>query len=113
MTHRSIVLQELRSPQMSQHISAQLTVEGNLVIEGQDLGAGVESFWGKGHREYEWYITVRAAHIPQLIAILGGMNGDDVLSLLEKRYAEDEKYASISFLKEQGVPVEFWSRVGD
>ena len=86
---------------------------GDLHIEGHDLGSGVGDVFGGGMREYEWVLTVRAAYLQRMISVLGGHEGDDVLLLLAARCAEDQRYASKSFLEEQGVPVEFWNRVGD
>lgn len=113
MKSETIVIREEHSGKGSRYLSARITENGDLSIEGQDLGPGVEEFWGAGFREYEWIITVRAAHFPQLIAALGGMDGDNPLSLLAARCSEDERYASKSFLEDRGVPIEFWSRVGE
>jgi hypothetical protein len=113
MKSRTVVLREERSPKGSRSLLARIGKSGDLRIEGQDLGSSVEEFWGVGLREYEWTITVRAAQLQQLIAALGGIDGDDVLSLLAARCSENERYASKDFLEERGVPVEFWSRVGE
>ena len=113
MKSETITLREQCSGKDSRHLWARITEDGDLIIEGQDFGPSVEEFWGAGLSEYEWDITVRAPHIPKLITALGGKDGDNVLSLLAARCSENDKYASKSFLEEHGVPVEFWSRVGD
>ena len=113
MTSRSIVLQEERSGGSSVNLWASISENGDMVIEGQDLGRIVSEFWGSSFSEYEWIIKVEAADIPRLIAVLGGTEGEDTLSLLAQRYAEDSKYASKSYLEERGVTINFWSRVGD
>lgn len=97
----------------SWHLQARVSENGDLIIEGQDLGHCVEQFWGTGYTEYEWEITVRAVHIPKLIVALGGKDGDNVLLLLAARYKDDNRYADKGFFEEQSVPIEFWSRVGD
>ena len=108
-----VVLREEHSGNDSRYLRAHLTEKGDLSIEGHDLGPSVEKFWGGGLDEYEWDITVRAADFPRLIAALGGTGRDDVLSLLAARCSESERYASRGFLEQQGIPIEFWSGVGD
>ncbi len=109
----AITLREDHTGHDVRRLWARVDANGDLLIEGQDLGPGVASFWGAGSSEYEWIITVRAPHIPSLVAALGGRSGDDVLSLLAGRFRDDDRCASKSFLEERGVPIEFWSRVGD
>lgn len=109
----SITLRAEHSDKNVRQLWARVAANGDLIIEGQDLGPGVEAFWGAGSSEYEWTITVRAPHVPSLIAALGGGSGDDVLSLLAGRFRDDDRCVSKSFLEERGVPIEFWSRVGD
>lgn len=109
---RAIVLREERSATGSYHLRACLRDDGGLVIEGQDLGAAPEAFWGSA--EYEWTLTVAPEQVPGLVAALGGTPGeDDPLELLAARFRDDERYASRSFLEEAGVAFAFWSRVGD
>lgn len=111
MADRYITLHESESGKNYHRLDARLSAEGDVVIEGQDLGEIVEAFWG--YPEYEWDITIRAANVPLLVAALSGVAGDDVLSLLAARCAVDERAASKTFLEERGVPIEFWSRAGD
>ena len=112
MDSSSVVLMSERSERSSRHLGARLTEKGDLIIEGQDLGTGVERFWGDGLSEYEWTIIVRAAHVPQLFPALAGTRGEDILSLLKARYSEDKRYASKTFLDGCAIPNEFWNRVG-
>lgn len=110
---RRIVLQKERRAADSRNLWASLGENGDLIIEGQDLGPEVERFWGAGMSEYEWAITVRSAKVPRLVSALGGEEGDDVLTLLADRYRENPRSATQTFLDEQGIPNEVWSRVGD
>ncbi len=103
------VLRDVRDDQGTRYLAASLTAEGDLVIEGQDLGRGVEQFYGV--REYEWSWTVRAPDIPALLSALG--TSSDVLSALSARFS-DERAAEIkSFLDAHEIPHETWSRLGD
>ncbi len=113
MKTATITLRDEHSGRDSRLLWARLTADGDLVIEGHDVGPGVEGFWGDGLLEYEWILTVRASNVPRLIAAFGGRDGDPVLPLLSARFAADDQCASKQFLDDQGVPLEFWSRVGD
>lgn len=108
MTDRRVVLRSQRDADGSRHLEARLTTGGDLVVEGHDLGPGVERAFGAGHTEYEWCHTVRAEHVPELVAVLGGAG--DVLALLEARGAES---LARSLPPTGPVPAGFWSRVGD
>ena len=89
MKSRIVVLREERSREGSRHLAASVTKAGDLNIKGHDLGPGVEKAFGEGLTEYEWTITVRKDHVPNLIAALGGNKRDNVLTLLAARFAED------------------------
>lgn len=82
--------------------------DGSVVIEGQDLGAGARQFWGAG--EYEWVMVVPPNNVPALAQALGGRPSDEVLDLLGQVHGYR---AWRSWLDDQGIPYEFWSRVGD
>jgi hypothetical protein len=92
---------------------AVLTPDGDLRIEGQDLGPAVAEIFGEGLTEYEWDVVVRAANLPRAVVALGGAPGDDVLALLAQRYSGFEASNIEQRLDEAGVPSEFWSRIGD
>ena len=113
MTLSTVVLRNESSASGTQHLSARIDENGDLRIDGQDLGSGVGQFWGEGASEYEWCLTVQAAEIPRVIVALGGAKGDDVLALLAARFTEDELCATEEFFEEQKIPTEFFSRVGD
>ena len=92
---------------------AVLTEAGDLRIEGQDLGPGVEEIFGEGKSEYEWDVVVRASDVPSAIVALGGAPGDDVLTLLSRRYSGFDASEIEPRLKASGVPIQFWNRIGD
>lgn len=88
------------------------TSDGGLSIEGQDLGPEVERYWGSS--EYEWVIVIAPEHVAGYVRRLGGdPERDDPLTVVERRYREDSGCVTKSFLDEEGIPCEFWSRVGD
>lgn len=112
MTDRLIILRDERNEDGSHHLRGRLRDDGSLVIEGHDLGAIPQRFWGSD--EYEWTITLDRAAVARLIEVLEGAPGQhDPLTILEQRFHEDERYASRAFLEEHGIPFKFWSRVGE
>lgn len=88
-----------------------LTDEGDLLVEGQDLGPGVELFFGA--QEYEFARTVRAADVPALRRALHLDDEDDLLAALLERYDGKGTSELEQLIQDAGVPSQFWSRVGD
>jgi len=84
---------------------------GDLVIEGQDLGRSVREWWGGS--EYEWDITIQAADVPAYVRCLGGRPEDDVLDLVQACFQRDPTCVQKGFLQEHGISLLFWSRVGE
>lgn len=110
---REVVLRSVRDGRDVRHLSASITAAGDLLIEGQDLGPGVEAFFGAGMTEYEWTRTVGRADLPALLASLGATPGEDVLDVLARRFSGDDAAGLDAALERSGVPVARWSRTGD
>jgi hypothetical protein len=55
--------------------------------------------------EYEWYQTILAVHLPQLVQTLGGQPGEPILSVLE-RYRGESSYDFERLLRASGIPVD-------
>ena len=55
---RSVTLVDSRSERVSVCLRAAITEEGDLQLEGQDVGSLVQEFWGDF--DYEYWITVPA-----------------------------------------------------
>ncbi len=102
-------MRQQRTATDSRHLSAALSESGDLLVEGQDIGASVRLMLGGG--EYEWSHTVGAAHLPALKAALGV--DSDVLAALRARFEGDKTFSFESFLKLHAIPYSFWSRTGD
>ena len=105
MTKKSVVLRNASN----RHLEASIRANGDLVIEGQDLGAEVESFFG--FSEYEWVWTVSAANCDGLLLALGART--DLLSALGERFSGERAADLQSFLESEGIEYTAWSRVGD
>lgn len=91
------------------HLDATVTAKGDVCIEGQDVGDEVERLLGA--REYEWAWTIRAQHVPALLAALNATDG--VIAALKRRFSDDQAAGLKSFLDEHDIPHESWSRMGD
>lgn len=110
---RQVVLRQTRDRDGSRHLGACLEPGGDLLMEGQDLGDGVEAHFGAGCREYEWCWTVRAADLPALLDALEQPPGTDPLVALAGRFSGERAAGLKAFLEQHEIPHETWSRVGD
>ena len=106
-----VILRDVKDALGSRYLAAFLTVEGDVVIEGQDVGDGVEQVFGDGIREYEWTYTIHAAHIPTLRQALAASG--DVLAALRERFSGDDAASLKQFLEDRDIPHDVWTRLGD
>jgi hypothetical protein len=113
MPTASIVLRDRHDRDGSRFLGASRRPDGAIVIEGHDLGPGVEEAWGEGLREYEWTWTIAPDAIPAMVAALGGGEDDAPLAVLAAWAKRHPGSDPGGHLREAGVPVGFWSRVGD
>jgi len=110
---RAITLRSTCDQDGSRHLWARLKENGDLIIEGQDIGPGVSKCFGPGITEYEWSWIIYKANISQLAKALGGGKADDILELLAKRFSVESAGELQNFLNEHHIPNEFWCRHGD
>lgn len=111
MTTKSVVLRDSRDESGSRFLEATLSADGTLTINGQDLGRGVEEFFGEGDFEYEWTWTIAPKDVTHLMSALE--SGDDVLAALAKRFSGDAAAGLQPFLEENEIPYDAWTRTGD
>ena len=104
----SVVLRDTRDAGGSRHLKASIKPNGDLVIEGQDLGPAVEEFFGV--MEYEWAWTITAKDCERLRAALGTA---DLLTALAERFPGENAADLQEFLESEGIPYEVWTRLGD
>ncbi|MBI5596380.1 MAG: hypothetical protein HY928_09865 [Elusimicrobia bacterium] len=102
---RKVVLREERDGSDSRHLWAYLDDEGDLHIDGQDLGPGTAPVSPDG--EYEWHQTIRKKDLHRLMLLLGGAAGDDLLDLLGKNWSGPRSGDLEKLLRESGIPTEF------
>lgn len=107
-----VVLRDVRDERGTRHLAARRREDGGIVIEGHDLGRGVDVL-GPGLSEYEWVWTIAPDAVPAAVAALGGQASDDLLQLLRTWSIDHGGIDPGSHLKDSGVPVGFWSHAGD
>ena len=108
-----VVLRNLRDDRGTRHLSASRDPDGRIRIEGHDLGRGVEDAFGDGLGEYEWSWVIEPEAVPAAIAAFDGQDGDDPLKLLVAWSATHGSADPGSHLRDAGVPISFWNRIGD
>lgn len=108
-----VVLRDTRDHEGTRHLSASRDPGGGIRIDGQDLGTRVERAFGAGLSEYEWSWIVEPDAVPAAITALGGRPGDDPLNLLAAWFAAHGGIDPGIHLRDVGVPIAFWNRIGD
>ena len=108
----TVQLFQSRDDRGTRSIWVTLVADGRLRIEGQDLGKSV-AVVGEGLTEYEWDWTVAAADVPRISELLGGPAGADPIASLRRWTTESNGRDPGQHLKDAGLELEFWSRVGD
>ena len=105
--HRTVTLREEDDGEDSRLLTASITPDGDLAVEGHDGGPATAVVSSTG--EYEWVSTVAAADLGRLVALLGGPTGADLLDVLEQSYTGAGSYDLERILRESDLPVERWT----
>lgn len=105
---RKVRLRDEHVRGIRRYLEAYQDNQGNLHIDGQDLGPGA----GLGDDdEYEWFKTVRAEDVTTLLVLLGGgPEDDDVLDLLAARYTGAGSYELEKALRDSDIRVQIHVR---
>jgi hypothetical protein len=106
---QKVILRSERTTTDSRYLSASFNPDGDLVIEGQDIGDEVRRCFDCS--EYEWIWTIRALSVVTLKHALG--NPGDLLHCLQQKFSGNNAANIGSFLSEHGITYEAWSRTGD
>lgn len=106
---RQVTLRDERSGPDSRHLWAYLDDDGNLHVDGQDLGPGTAPVSTDG--EYEWFKKISAHDLPKLLALLGAPPDADVLDVLALHWSGDKAGDLESLIRKSGIKVEtsVWS----
>ena len=93
----------------SRHLRAHLDPEGNLHIDGHDLGPKTAIVSSDG--EYEWFQTINKSELPKLIGLLGGKPEDDILDVLQENWTGQRVADLEALLLESDIEVKrfVWS----
>jgi hypothetical protein len=86
----------------SRFLDAYLDDEGDLHIDGQDLGPATAPVSSDG--EYEWFKVVGKRDLPRLKALLGARPEEAILDVLG-RFTGTDSYELEQVLRESGIPV--------
>ncbi len=100
-----VILRSEESGNDRRSLWAHLDTDGNLHIDGQDLGPATAPVSADG--EYEWFQTVRRDDIPQLLEALGAPRDTrELLAFLKTNFSGDKSHELERILRESDVPVE-------
>lgn len=91
---KKINLIETKSQRISVYLSARIDDNGDLILEGQDLGELVQDQFDKD--DYEYSLTIRAEYKDTIL-----------LNLIKEKFADDSQFKD--WLDEKRIPSEFWS----
>ncbi len=86
------------------HLWASLDDDGNLHLDGQDLGPVTRPVSPDG--EYEYVTTIAAVDVPRFVELAGGTPGHDVLRLLADRWSGPASFELERMLRASDIPVE-------
>lgn len=105
MTNRCVTLRSESHGANQRTLEAFLDVDGNLRIDGQDLGPGTGPLGADG--ELEWFQCIRAADLPALRAVLGIDADADFLDALEGSWTGSTLSRKLELLiRESGILTE-------
>ena len=82
-------------------LQAILEDNGDFTIYGCDRGPKNAD----GDRiEYIWELTVKALRVPELVRLLGGADGNDLLEIIERDWKPVEGEGLEKKIRENGIP---------
>lgn len=105
-----ILLFEYRNSSISITIEAYFSENGDLHVQGYDIGKTVEEVWGDSDYEYE--LTVHQSELPKFWSSLNfqGSDPEYLLYQLGQRFTGNTSYSEImDYLQEHQIPFESFS----
>jgi hypothetical protein len=109
---RTVLLFQSKDDRGTRSIWVTMLADGRLKIEGQDLGASV-SFFAEDLTEYEWDWIVAAADVSRISTILGRSPDADPIASLRSWASAANGRDPGQQLKDAGLELDFWSRIGE
>ena len=105
---RSVTMRVDRRVDLVSYLDAKVNRDGDLVLEGQDIGEHVERMLGSD--EYEYVTTYRRADLPMVLEALGEEPGTDMMEAIVARWCGTaESFEFERRLTEADIPHERWS----
>jgi len=101
---RHVTLRREQDGPDRRHLVAYLDTDGNLRIDGQDLGPKTAPVSASG--EYEFFQKVRAADLPRLCVLLGAAPSADILEVLEHDWSGARSYDLEKVLRHSDLEIE-------
>jgi hypothetical protein len=105
----TLILTDVRDEDGTMWRAVHLTTGGELIIEGHDLGPGVERVFGCS--EYEFERSLSTTETSGLRELLGLSADDDLLAVIGQRFEFTPDLET--FLKEHEIEGRFSNRIGD
>ena len=105
----TLVMQDVSDADGTMWRAVHLSASNELVIEGHDLGRGVERVFGSG--EYEFQRALSSNETSELRKLLGLSGDKDLLAAIAERF--DSTRDLEAFLKAHDLEGKFWNRIGD
>lgn len=105
-----VLLFSINRPDIRVTVEAYFDHRGSLIVEGYDIGATVEDYWGDS--DYEYAVTVFPEEVPHLCthAQLPDGQPDTVLRYLQQHYGDNTGYSRFrTFLETHGIRHEGFS----
>jgi hypothetical protein len=104
----TLVLTHVRDADGTMWRAVHLTADGRLLIEGHDLGAGVEKIFGTREYEFERSLSVEeTSRLGELLEVAV----PEILGAVERRFGSTHLLEE--YLEEHDIAGELWSRTGD
>lgn len=107
--HR-VLLYSFVSENVRVTIEAFFDEDGNLIIEGYDIGKTVEEYWGDS--DYEYTTTIPAEEVPKLFDYFGLLpdSRDELLTMIQSRFNSNHCYSQMQdFLVDHDIKYKAFS----
>lgn len=104
----AVSMRQLRREDLRSFLDAEINDDGDLVLQGQDLGEFVEQAMGTD--DYEYAKTYAKSTFPTILEALGEPADADILEVIAARWCGNE--VSFEFerrLEKAGIPRDLWT----
>lgn len=100
---RKVTLRSERQGKSMLSLWAYVDADGDLHLDGQDLGPATEPVSSDG--EYEYFKTIAAANVPRVLGLLDAPADTDVLDVLESCWSGAASWELERLLRESDIPL--------